>query len=175
MSSDEAVFQSDLEDLERLAELFSPISAHARDWYIMLVCLRLDCILNQSAHQELYGKHARHHQPTEEFLWGSNSINESDFMKNEVIIPKNKHGTEQSKENLYIMPLLQLLWAPILVQLSILSPEMKMLIHILGLLATATFQSNLWEIIQRLRMLKSICCLWLRGDCFGKESGWSKC
>jgi hypothetical protein len=61
----------------------------------------------------------------------SNPITEFDLAMNEGIIPKNTHGTEWSKDYLYVYALATTALSPKLGQLIISSPEMKMVRQIL--------------------------------------------
>jgi hypothetical protein len=104
--SDEAYY-STLEDLEEFAELLSPTSAQSRETTVADSTRQFefpDPLETSSAID--FGVHADSNMSTDTakvkqlkgFFVDINPITDVDFAKNEVIIPKNKRGTEGSKE-----------------------------------------------------------------------------
>jgi hypothetical protein len=106
MSSDEAVFESDLEDLENFAELLSPTSAQSRATRIVDSARRIGFDESREVVISVAGVHTENTMSgpqdvvnqLKDFFVDSSPISELDFAKNQVIIPKNKRGIEGSKE-----------------------------------------------------------------------------
>ena len=106
MSGDEADFRSNLEDLESFVELLSPIAAQSRETTVVDSARRIDFDESQEAVVSDIGVHTESSMTTmqgavnqlKDFFVDSSPISEFDFAKNQVIIPKNKRGTEGSKE-----------------------------------------------------------------------------
>ena len=106
MSSDEAVFESDLEDLENFAELLSPTSAQSRETRIVDSARRIGFDESRELVISVAGVHTKNTMSDTQdvvnqlknFFVDSSPISELDFAKNQVIIPKNKRGIEGSKE-----------------------------------------------------------------------------
>jgi hypothetical protein len=106
MSGDEADFQSNLKNLESFVELLSPIGAQSRETLVVDSARRIDFDEPQELVISGIGVHTKSNMKTTEgavnqlkdFFVDSSPISEFDFAKNQVIIPKNKQGTEGSKE-----------------------------------------------------------------------------
>ena len=103
--SDEA-YHSTLEELDEFAELLSPTSAQSRETTVVDSTRQFEFpdLIESSAID--IGVHTDNNMSTDTakvkqlkgFFVDTNPITDVDFAKNEVIIPKNKHGTEGSKE-----------------------------------------------------------------------------
>ena len=113
MSSDGAVFESNLEDLASFAELLSPTSAQSQETRIVdsarhigfdksrelvISATRVHTKNTMSDTQDVVNQ-------LKNFFVDSSPISDFDFAKNEVIIPKNKHGTEDPRSIRPCMPL----------------------------------------------------------------------
>ncbi len=106
MSGDKVDFQSKLEDLESFVELLSPIGAQSRETLVVDSARHI----NFDEPQELFiseiGVHTESSMTTmqgavnqlKDFFVDSSHIRKFDFAKIQVIIPKNKQGTEGLKE-----------------------------------------------------------------------------
>ena len=109
MSGGEADFQSNLEDLESFVELLSPIGAQSRETLVVDSARHIDFDEPQELVVSEIGVHTESNMTTmlgavnqlKDFFVDSNPISEFDFAKNQVIIPKNKQGSEGSKEYSY--------------------------------------------------------------------------
>ena len=169
--SDEA-YHSTLEELDELAELLSPTSAQLWETTVADFTQQFefpDLIESSSID---FGVHTNNNMSTDTakvkqlkgFFVDTNPITDVDFPKNEVIIPKNKHGTEGSKEysSAYALATTALI------------PKLGAAKHFVTknedgetdpgngnyqnkcLLVNRAFKSNLSVTMQRLRMHKSI-------------------
>ena len=108
MSGDEVEFQSKLEDLESFVELLSPIGAQSKGTLVVDSARCIDFDESQGLAIFDIGMHTNSNMANTDtvnqlkvFFSDSSPITEVDFVKNEVIIPKDKHGTEGSKEYSY--------------------------------------------------------------------------
>ena len=104
MSGDEVDFQSKLGDLESFVELLSPIGAQSQETLVVDFARHFDeppklVIAEIRVHTDssMTTTEGAVNQ-LKDFFVDSSPISEFDFAKNQVIIPKNKQGTEGSKE-----------------------------------------------------------------------------
>ena len=165
MSSDEAYY-STLEDLEEFAELLSPTSAQSRETTVVDSTRQFefpDPIEETSLGIDI-GVHADSNMSTDTakvkqlkgFFVDTNPITDVDFAKNEVIIPKDKRGTEGSKEYSYANAFATAALSPKLGAAKHFVTKNEEVRQIPGMAITETFKSNFSVTMRRLRMLRSI-------------------
>jgi hypothetical protein len=108
LSGDEANFQSNLEELESFVKLLSPITAQSQETTVVDSARSIDFDESQETVESDIGVHTKSSLATmqgainklKDFSVDSSPISEFDFSKNQVIITKDKCGTEGLKEYL---------------------------------------------------------------------------